>query len=92
MTDDDHIRHSQAEGATVLHDEQERAEREAANALRQTEVVRNKILETVDGRPFRFRPSLLLHLNREAIDGLDAHAGNFRPSTVEPTFPKWPAA
>jgi len=80
--EEDGVRHSQAESVQILQGEEERAQREAANALRQAEVVREKILEVVDGRPFKFRPSLLLLLNREAINGLDAHAGNFRPGAV----------
>lgn len=83
MTDESRVRHSQAENAKVEDDDLAKAKLEAANALRQTEQVRQLIMEIVDGRPFRLRPSTLLALNRSAIDGLDAYAGNWRPAGIE---------
>lgn len=83
MTEDDHIRHSQAASATLVTDADERARQEAANGLRQAERVREYILQVLDGRPFRLRTSTVLDLNRFAIEGLDAYAGNFRPGNVE---------
>jgi Fic family protein len=82
MTDESRIRHSQAESAVVETDDLERAKKEAANGLRQAERVREYILGVLDGRPFRLRTSTILDLNRCAIDGLDAYAGNFRPGAV----------
>jgi Fic family protein len=82
MPDESEIRHSQAESAVVKTDGIERAKTEAANGLRQAERVREYILMALDGRPFRLRIPIILDLNRCAIDGLDAYAGNFRPGAV----------
>lgn len=80
---DDHVRHSRAEHASLITDPEEKARREAANALRQVERVRDIIIDALHGdRPFRLRPSMLLDLNRCAIDGLDAYAGNWRPAGI----------
>lgn len=83
MSDDSRVRHSQAENAAIVEDDLEKAKLEASNALKQTELVRQMILEVVDGRPFKLRPSTLLTLNRSAIEGLDAYAGNWRPAGIE---------
>src|SRR5262249_3004572 len=34
-------------------------------------------------RPFRLRPSLIMGLHREALDGISSFAGNTRPGPVE---------
>lgn len=84
MSDDGRVRHSKAEAPTVILSEQERAEREAANALVQAA----RLIEMIEywaserERPFRLRPSTVLELNRLAIDGLDAFSGNWRPGPV----------
>lgn len=83
MTDESRIRHSHAATVVVESDDLERAKKEAANGLRQAEHVRELILEVIDGRPFKLRPSVILSLNRCAIEGLDAYAGNFRPGPVK---------
>lgn len=83
MSDEDRVRHSQAHDAAVVSDDIERAKVEAANSLRQAERVREYVLQTLDGRPFRLRPSTILDLNRCAIEGLDAYAGNWRPAGIE---------
>jgi Fic family protein len=83
MTDESGTRHSHAESAVVETDGLERAKREAANGLRQAERVRQYIMDVLDGRPFRLRLPTILDLNRCAIEGLDAYAGNFRPGGVE---------
>jgi Fic family protein len=78
------VRHSKAESPTVVLSEEERAEREASNALIQA----HRLIEMIEywasehERKFRLRPSAILELNRLAIDGLDAFAGNWRPGTV----------
>lgn len=82
MTDKSRIRHSQAENAELVEDDLGKAKLEAANALQQTERVRQLVLEVVDGRPFKLRPSTLLDLNRCAIEGLDAYAGVWRPAGI----------
>ena len=83
MSDDGEVRHSQAASATLAANAEEVAKREAANALRQADRVREYILTALDGRPFRLRPSILLDLNRCAINGLDAYAGLWRPAGIE---------
>jgi Fic family protein len=78
------LRHSQAEAPTVLLSEHERAEREARNALLQAKRL-EEMIETFVAEPerkFRLRPSSILDLNRLAIEGLDAFAGNWRPGPV----------
>lgn len=82
MGDDSTIRHSEADSATILSDELERAKKEASNGLVQAERVQQLILNVLDGRPFKLRTSTVLDLNRCAIEGLDAYAGNFRPGGV----------
>jgi Fic family protein len=34
------------------------------------------------GSPFRLRPSILLDLNRYALEGINNYAGNYRPSEI----------
>lgn len=82
MHEEIRVRHSAADQAEVVSDELTRAKLEAANSVRQAEWVRQLILASLDGRPFRLRTSTILDLNRCAIDGLDAYAGNFRPGAV----------
>ncbi len=81
--DEGRVRHSKADGATVVNDDIAKAKLEAANAVQQTERVRQLVLNVVDGRRFRLRPSTLLDLNRCAIEGLDAYAGVWRPAGIE---------
>lgn len=83
MGDDSRIRHSEADGADILSDDMERAKKEASNGLVQAERVQQLILNVLDGRPFKLRTSTVLDLNRCAIEGLDAYAGNFRPGGVK---------
>lgn len=81
--DQNRVRHSKAEQTVLLDDDLAKAKHEAANALRQTERVREYVMNVMDGRPFKLRPSTILDLNRCAIDGLDAYAGVWRPAGVE---------
>lgn len=83
MTDEGRVRHSKAQDRELVTDDLDKAKLEAANALRQSEHVRQLVLEVVDGRPFKLRPSTLLALNRCAIEGLDAYAGVWRPAGIE---------
>src|SRR6266700_3778441 len=83
--DDRHeLRHSKADAPKVLLSEQERAECEARNALLQTARMEEMVETYVTDleRKFRLRPSAILDLNRLAIDGLDAFAGNWRPGDI----------
>ena len=83
---DDEIRHSTPEEVTTIQGTEERARCEASNSLKQAARVSEIIWAAVDGeRPFRLRPSTLLDLNRCAIEGLDAYAGNWRPGNVSIT-------
>lgn len=83
MTDEGQVRHSQAQDAKVITGDLEKAKLEAGNSLRQADRVRDYVLQALDGRPFKLRISTILDLNRCAIEGLDAYAGNFRPGGVE---------
>jgi len=77
-------RHSLAADAELITDPLEKARREAANALEQTAQVQNQIASHVaDGRPFRLRPSIILSLQRTALSGVSAYAGNWRPAGIE---------
>ena len=79
---DDNTRHSRAFEAEIISDPEERARQEALNGLRQFDAV-IRMVETVldpQHQPFKFRPSHLLHLHREALRGISLYAGNWRPS------------
>ncbi|HEX3808884.1 MAG TPA: Fic family protein [Rhizomicrobium sp.] len=82
---DNRVRHSKAEAPKVILSEEERAEREAANALVQAKRLEEMIeyWTSEKQQKFRLRPSSILELNRLAIDGLDAFAGNWRPGAIE---------
>jgi Fic family protein len=80
----DQTRHSQARDAELITDPDELACQEARNGLRQFDAV----VEMVEyflppDRPFRLRPSQLLHLNRVALEGISSYAGNWRPAAIE---------
>lgn len=84
MSNGHKIRHSKAENASVTEDVTQKAKLEASNALKQTERVREYVFQAIDPeRKFRLRPSILLDLNRCAIEGLDAYAGVWRPAGIE---------
>lgn len=83
MNDELRVRHSEAESASLISDPVEKAEKEASNALLQADRVKQYIIQSVDrGGEFKLRPSMLLDLNRCAIEGLDAYAGSWRPGAV----------
>lgn len=83
MSDQD--RHSQASEIELVSDPEEIARLEARNALKQFDAVTTLIERwTAPDHPaFRLRPSILLHLQRAALEGLSQYAGNFRPSDIE---------
>ncbi|TVQ31645.1 MAG: Fic family protein [Geminicoccaceae bacterium] len=84
MSDDDLVRHSKAKSVEIISDPDERARREAFNALVQTDRVNSYILDAISGqRPFRLRASIILDLNRCAVDGIETYAGNYRPGEIE---------
>ena len=84
MADDEIVRHSVADSATLITEPDEVARKEASNALVQAKRVEDVVLDALHGdRPFRLRPSLFLDLNRCAIDGVNSYAGNWRPAGVD---------
>lgn len=82
MTDE--TRHSRALEADIISDPELLAQQEVSNGLKQFDVV----IEMVESflspeRPFKFRPSHLLHLHRVALMGISQYAGNWRPADIE---------
>ena len=77
-------RHSHALEAELITDAQAKASREARNALKQFDTVIEAIESWLSSdRKFKLRPSLILQLNRVALDGISSYAGNFRPAGIE---------
>ena len=83
MVSDDIVRHSEADTAPLITDAEQRARQEAQNALRQAEQVDAYIIAALENdRPFRLRASVILDLNRKAIESINSYAGNYRPAGV----------
>jgi Fic family protein len=79
----DDTRHSQALEAELIQDPDQLAQQEAANGLRQFDAVVEMVEYHLNPeRPFRFRPSHLLHLHRIALDGISGYAGLYRPAGI----------
>lgn len=76
-------RHSKALEAELLSDPQAKAEAEARNGLRQFDHGIQTVHQALERGSFKLRPSLILALQREALTGISAYAGNFRPAGVE---------
>lgn len=84
MVDDGRVeRHSRALEPELIQDPQAKAEAEALNGLRQYDEAVRVIGEVLGGKVFRLRVSLILSLHRQALQGISAYAGNFRPGDVE---------
>jgi Fic family protein len=84
MPSDDQIRHSKALEAEIVRNPDEIAKIEAANGVRQFDAVTEMIEHfSHPERKFKLRPSHLLHLQRVALQGLSAYAGNYRPSDIK---------
>lgn len=83
MVEENQKRHSKADEAVLIEDEQERAVAEARNGLRQYDYAVKVIHEAIERGVFKLRPSLILALQREALAGISAYAGNYRPASVE---------
>jgi Fic family protein len=80
----DETRHSHASDAELIKDPVALAEREALNGLRQFDTVVQMVEHFLQPeRPFRFRASHLLTLNRDALEGISSYAGNYRPANIE---------
>ena len=78
-------RHSIADVAPVLTDQDEIARREAENGLKQfslaVEIIRNHVKD--EERPFRLRSSTVLKLHSAALEGLHPLAGTYRNTPVK---------
>lgn len=84
MTDQENEkRDSKALEPELIKDPQARAEAEARNGLRQYDAGIRAVETALERPPFKLRPSLILGLHREALDGISLFAGNFRPAGVE---------
>lgn len=82
MTED---RYSRPVAQPLITDKLERARRESENGLRQIDFVLERIRRYTGttAELFKLRPSLLLALNRAAIEGIEATAGAFRTGGME---------
>lgn len=78
-------RHSKAAEPRLVTDPDEIARVEARNALRQFDAVIQLIEQWTapDHPPFKLRSSTILALHREALTGLSAYAGTFRPASID---------
>jgi len=77
-------RHSEALEVELIADPVEKAHREAKNGLRQFDTAIQQIEYWLQPeRPFRLRPSAIMALNRDALDGLSSFPGIYRPAAIE---------
>ena len=80
----DETRHSRALDALIITDPDELAQKESFNVIEQFRAVADMVETFLQpDRPFKLRPSHLLHLHRAALDGITAYAGNWRPAGIE---------
>ena len=80
----DETRHSRALDAQIITDPDELARKESFNVIEQYRAVTEMVESFLaPERPFKLRPSHLLHLHRVALDGISAYAGNWRPAGIE---------
>jgi Fic family protein len=80
----DETRHSRALEAQIISDPDELARKESFNVVEQFRAVADMVETYLQPeRPFKLRPSHLLHLHRAALDGITAYAGNWRPAGIE---------
>lgn len=76
-------RHSVALEAEIINDPLKKAEAEARNGLKQYDYGMQVVQQALDRGVFKLRVSVVLALQREALTGISAYAGNFRPAGVE---------
>ncbi|MGP3711652.1 Fic family protein [Brucella sp. RRSP16] len=76
-------RHSVALEAEIISDPLQKAEAEARNGLKQYDFGMQVVQQALDRGFFKLRVSVVLALQREALAGISAYAGNFRPAGVE---------
>lgn len=80
----DETRHSKALDAEIIKDPDELARKESFNVVAQYRAIAEMVEMYLEPeRPFKLRPSHLLHLHRVALEGISSYAGNFRPSGIE---------
>lgn len=83
MSDEPRDRQSISAETGIVVDLNERAVREAENAIEQFDRVLDLIDQHVrDGRPFRLRPSIILNLHAIAMTGVHRMAGTYRNAPV----------
>ncbi|WDR02024.1 Fic family protein [Devosia algicola] len=82
MADETSQRHSKALEAELITDPLAKAEAEALNGLRQYDFGIDAVKTAIERQAFKLRVSLVLALQREALHGISAYAGNFRPAGV----------
>jgi len=75
-------RDSRALEPELISDPQAKAAAEARNGFRQYDAAIGAIHSALDRGSFKLRPSLILGLQREALAGISAYAGNYRPGGV----------
>ena len=83
-------RSSQAETPLLLQDKEAIARKEAENTLRQFDLMIDELSVWLANRQYQLKPSLILKLNRAALNGLSDYAGVFRPANKK--TPDWFAA
>jgi hypothetical protein len=84
MTDEEsERRHSKALEPELISDPTLKAEAEAANGLKQYDLAVQAVQTAIERQPFKLRLSLILSLQREALQGISAYAGLFRPGDVK---------
>jgi Fic family protein len=76
-------RSSEAQEPLLIKDAQEIARIEAENTLRQFDSAMSELKIWIGNPHYRLKPSLLLRLNRIALNSLSRYAGVFRPSDVK---------
>jgi Fic family protein len=82
--DDPVRRHSVAAAPDLISDPISKAEAEARNGLLQFDLGLQIIEDALaKGKHFRWRPSIIQALHREALRGISEFAGNWRPAGVE---------
>lgn len=74
-------RHSKALEPELIKDPTLKAEAEAANGLRQYDLAVQAVQTAIERKPFKLRLSLILSLQREALQGISAYAGTFDLAT-----------
>jgi Fic family protein len=75
-------RSSEADTPALITDRNEIAEKEAENTLRQFDFSMSELQKWIGNPNYKLRPSLILTLNRYALEGVSPYAGVFRPAGI----------